>query len=145
VLFLGTFDYAMDERGRLPLPPPYRDAFRGGIVLSQGSPDRCLRVYPRDAFERQAQDVMAEPALSRRAMVMRRGMFHRAHTVEMDGQNRILIPASLREYARLSGKVLVTGTGEFLELWNPEEYDGEAVRVAEEYPAAAERSATRER
>ena len=41
----------MDERGRLPLPPRYRDAFRDGIVLSQGSPDSCLRVYTEAAFD----------------------------------------------------------------------------------------------
>ena len=73
MLFLGTFDYAMDERGRVPLPPRYREAFRTGIVLSQGSPDRCIFLHTMEAFERHARDVTARPALHRSGRVLRRG------------------------------------------------------------------------
>ena len=49
-----------------------------------------------------------------------------------------MIPSSLRDYAKLNGKVLLFGTGEWLELWSPEEYEAELGRVAEELPAAQE-------
>ena len=143
--FLGTFDYAMDERGRLPLPPRYRDEFRAGIVLSQGSPDRCLHVYTWPEFQRQADQYMAESALRRKGRVLRRGLFADAYSTELDGQNRVLIPAPLREYAGLSGKVLVVGTGQRLEVWSPAEYEAERTRVADELPATLESIETRDR
>ena len=127
MFFLGTFDYAMDERGRLPLPPPYRDAFRDGIVLSQGSPDRCLHLFTREAFEKRARQYTAQPATRRRGRIMRRALFPRSHEAELDRQNRVLIPPGLREYARLSGKVLVIGNGEWVELWAPDEFAAEIV------------------
>ena len=131
MLFLGTFDYAMDERGRLPLPPDYRGAFRDGIVLSQGSPDLCLRAYTTDAFEAQASAVMAEPALHSRGRAVRLAVFSRCHRMQLDKQNRILIPPSLRDYARLSGKVLVAGNGEYFEIWAPEVLESQMARVDE--------------
>jgi len=70
--------------------------------------------------------------------VLRRGLFHGAYEASLDSQNRILIPASLRDYANLKSKVLLFGTGEWLELWCPEEYEAELGRVAEELPAAQE-------
>ncbi|MHB8377924.1 MAG: division/cell wall cluster transcriptional repressor MraZ [Dehalococcoidia bacterium] len=143
--FLGTFDYAMDERGRLPLPPRYRDAFREGIVLSQGSPDRCLHVYTWSAFERQADQYTAESAMRRKGRVLRRALFADAYSTELDGQNRVLIPSPLREYAGLSGKVLVVGGGERLEVWSPTEYEAERARVAEELPATLESIEVRDR
>ena len=36
------------------MPPRYRDAFMQGVILTQGSPDRCLRAYPTNGFEEQA-------------------------------------------------------------------------------------------
>jgi MraZ protein len=138
VYFLGTFDFAMDERGRVPLPPRYRDAFRTGIVLSQGSPDRCLRIYTQEAFEIQAAQTIAQPALRRSGRDMRKTLFSRSYEAELDKQNRILVPAHMREYASLSGKVLVVGNGEWLELWNPDAYAAEMERVDANYAETIE-------
>lgn len=129
MLFLGTFDYAMDERGRVPLPPRYRDAFQPGIVLSQGSPDRCLRVYTEAAFEQQASEYTADSTLHRRGRDLRRAFFAHSHHAELDKQNRVLIPAPLRGYAQLGTKVLMIGVGECLEIWSPELFFAEDARI----------------
>lgn len=142
--FLGTFDYAMDERGRVPLPPRYRDAFREGIVLSQGSPDRCLRVYTQTSFTSQATEFTAESAMRRKGRDLRKALFSRSHEAELDKQNRVLIPAALREYAALSGKVLVIGAGEWLEIWSPEAYTKEMARVDAELETTLESIETRD-
>lgn len=145
MLFLGTFDYAMDERGRLPLPPRYRDAFRDGVVLSQGSPDRCLRVYTEAAFTALASEYTAESAMRRAGRDLRSMFFSRSVHAELDKQNRILIPAPLREYAGLSAKVAVVGAGEYLEIWSPASYEAEMARVDAELPAMLESVESRQR
>jgi MraZ protein len=145
VHFLGTFDYAMDERGRVPLPPRYRDAFRTGVVLSQASPDRCLRIYTQEAFEAQAAQTMAQPPLTRAGRDLRKSLFSRSSDAELDRQNRILIPAHMREWASLSGKVLVVGAGEWLEIWSPEAYAAEMERVDAELESTLESVQTWER
>ena len=76
--------------------------------------------------------------MRRKGRVLRRALFPRSHDLELDKQNRILVPAPLREYARLSGKVLVVGTGECLEVWSPEEYESEMARVDEQIETTLE-------
>ena len=144
MLFLGTFDYAIDERGRLPLPPRYRDAFREGIVLSQGSPDRCLRLYTQAAFDEQAAQYRAASPLQRKGRDLRKVFFSRSHTTELDKQSRILIPAALREYAGLSNKALMIGAGEWLEIWEPEAFAAEMTRVDNQLETTLESIETRE-
>jgi MraZ protein len=143
--FVGTFDYAMDERGRVPLPPVYRDAFREGIVLSQGHPDRCLRVYTRGAFDAQAVEVTADSLMLKQGRDLRRAFFASARNVELDKQNRILIPTPLRQWAGLDRQVLVVGTGECLEIWDPTRWKDESEQLLASLAATMESSIERRR
>ena len=136
--FLGRYEYAMDERGRVPLPPRYRDLFIRGAVLSQGSPDRCLRLYTTESFEQEAALYTSEPAIRRAGRITRHAFFTRSFPVELDRQGRILIPAPLREYAGLDGNVVVVGSGEWLEIWNPERFDAEMAVVDDELESTLE-------
>lgn len=141
--FVGTFDYTMDERGRLPLPPMYRDAFREGIVLSQGHPDRCLRVHTRVDFERLAQEFAGDSMLSQRGRNLRRAFAASARDVVLDNQNRILVPASLRQFAGIEKQVLVIGNWECLEIWDPSRWEAVSEQLSanlvDSMEAAAER------
>ncbi len=133
----------MDERGRVPLPPVYRDAFREGVVLSQGHPDRCLRVYTRGAFEAQASEFTADSAMLQRGRDLRRAFFASARSAELDKQNRILIPPPLRQWARLDRQVLVIGAGECLEIWDPAAWEAESERLTSTLAATMEASVER--
>ena len=122
--FLGRYDYSMDERGRVPVPPRYRELFLRGAVLNQG-PDACLRLFTEESFQQQAELYTSQPANQRSARLTRHSFFANSFGVEPDRQGRILIPAQLRSYAGLDGAVVVAGAGEWLEIWNPERFETE--------------------
>ena len=126
--FLGRYEYAMDERGRVPVPPRYRELFARGAVLNQG-PDPCLRLFTAESFEQQAELYTSEPAIERGGRMTRHAFFANSFSVELDRQGRMLIPGPLREHARLEGSVVVAGAGEWLEIWNPEQFESEMTAV----------------
>jgi MraZ protein len=134
--FLGTYEYAMDERGRVPMPPRFRDALRDGVILTQGAPDRCIRGFSTSAFDEQAGLYTAEPAIHRDGRILRRQFFARAHPVELDRQGRVLIPGVLRKFADLTDQVVVIGAGEGFEIWATSFFD-EVMRTEEEDYARA--------
>jgi len=138
VYFLGTYEYSMDERGRVPLPPRYRDSFLHGMVLSEGSPDPCLRVYTQETYDAQAALYTSEPPIRRRGRLIRRGFFSRSFPAELDRQGRVLVPPPLRRYAGLEGNVVLTGEGEWLEIWNPERLKAAMKDVDEHYEETLE-------
>ena len=127
--FLGRYEYAMDGRGRMPVPPRFRDAFAVGAVLTQG-PDPCLRLFTSQSFEQQAELYTSESAREPVGRRSRRDFFANSFSVDLDGQGRILVPGPLRAYAGLEGSVLVAGAGEWLELWNPERFQSEQTASA---------------
>jgi MraZ protein len=123
MLFLGRYDYSMDDRGRVPLPPRFREPLLRGVILVQGNPDRCVRAFPSDDFERQAALYMNEPLTTRTGRVMRRSFFSAAYPAELDGQGRVLIPPQLRRWAGLESQVVVAGVGEAIEIWASADFD----------------------
>lgn len=93
-----------------------------GIILTQGTPDRCIRAYPVDAFEEQAALYTESPITTRTGRVSRRAFFSGAYQSELDKQGRVLIPPALRDYAGLQGQLVVVGTGEGMEIWNIDDF-----------------------
>src|SRR2546423_1538964 len=102
MLFHGTFEYAMDQTGRVPMPPLYRVDLREGVYLTPGTPDHCIRCFSAANFEQQAQLYLAEPNTHRVGRIMRRQFFGSAFSDKLDQQGRVLIPLTLRQYAKLS-------------------------------------------
>ncbi len=130
MLFLGTYPYSMDERGRVPIPPRFRDSFLTGVILTQGTPDRCVRIYPLAEFQDKAQLYMEDPVTRRIGRVRRRSFFSTAYQSEVDRQGRVLVPPQLRRWASLDGEVVVVGIGDGIEVWDQPAF--EAALAAEE-------------
>ncbi len=127
-MFLGEFIHTIDEKGRLAIPARFRDDLEGGLVVTRGI-DPCLAIYPTEEWKRLAEQVSALPMTDRRARAFRRLVFASASDSIPDKQGRVLIPPRLREYADLNGEVVVTGLNTYVEVWNPDSWNGERERV----------------
>ena len=115
--FRGTYEYNVDDRGRVAIPARYRHLFGDGVVLVQ-SPEGCIEIYTVQGYDEMAQLVTSEPATHLKGRRLRRGFFSRSWDSELDKQGRILIPPPLRDSANLDGGVVISGRRECLEVWN---------------------------
>lgn len=120
--FSGRYEYSLDDRGRIPLPPAYREYLAGGITL-EVVPGRCVRVHTRESFEKMAQLHTTVAPTTHKGSILRHGFFPNCYSADLDKQGRLLIPVQLRQRASLEGAVLVVGAGEYLELWSPTGYE----------------------
>ena len=91
----------MDERGRVPVPPRYRELFLRGAVLNQG-PDTCLRLFTAESFEQQAELYTSQPANQRSARLTRHSFFANSFGVEPDRQGRPTLSSECRKPAKLA-------------------------------------------
>ena len=44
-MFLGEYEYKVDSKGRLPLPPKFRPELGAELVLTKGL-EKCIVIYP---------------------------------------------------------------------------------------------------
>jgi transcriptional regulator MraZ len=121
-VLLGQYPQRLDEKNRLTVPAKFRPRFAAGIVVTRGL-DGCLWAYTLDGWEAfQLQQIDRLDGFSREARTMRRFFFSAAHEATPDKQGRVALPAALMEHANLDREVVVTGTGEHLEIWNRDDW-----------------------
>ncbi|MDN5767550.1 MAG: division/cell wall cluster transcriptional repressor MraZ [Humibacillus sp.] len=116
-MFLGTHTPRLDEKGRLILPAKYRDQMSDGLVVTRGQ-ERCLVIYPMEAFVKVTEGMQAVPTTNRSARDYLRVFLSGASDEVPDRQGRFTIPANLRQYAGLDREVTVIGAGSRLEVWD---------------------------
>ncbi len=130
MLLGGTERCKLDERGRMPIPARFKDAFDLGAVLSRRPGAPCVIVYTLDSFEKAREDIelLDDDPIGQEA---RRDFWEFAFEQKKDGQNRITIEQPLRDWAGLGKDLLVLGAGEFLEIWDVDEWESRrAARMA---------------
>jgi MraZ protein len=130
-VFFGEYQYKVDEKGRLPLPPKFRREMRDGVILTKGI-EKCIDAYPLSEWKRLADTLAAKvitPASLRR---LNRAVFGSAFSVSFDGQGRITLPLPLRSYAEIGDTVMVVGANARVELWNEDLWKAEAASSGEQ-------------
>lgn len=127
----------MDPQGRISLPARFRDAFKGGIVLTRGY-DRCILIYTPSQWENFASKVATLSLNRAKNRRMRRVSFSAAYDLETDRQGRVLLPSSLRQYAKIGEEIVIAGMGDFLEIWAKESWLQESASLEEDASLIAE-------
>ncbi len=117
-LFLGEYDHSLDDRGRLTLPRKIRQEIdEKELVLAKGF-EPCIFGFDRESWEREAAKHLEIPVTDSEGRKLRRYMFSGAQKADIDKLGRILLPTQLKEYASVSGDVIVIGAGDHFEIWN---------------------------
>lgn len=116
-MLVGEYNYTIDQKGRLALPPKFREHLGKDVVVTCGL-ERCLWVYPRREWEVWAKKLMKLPLSQANTRAFVRFMLSGARDVAFDRQGRIVIPESLRRYGLIEKRVVAIGLYSKIEIWN---------------------------
>jgi MraZ protein len=130
LIFRGTFEHALDAKSRLTVPAKFRAALAAGVVLA-ASPEttaaapRSIAIWTPEAYETYTSAALAGLSpISPEARDLKRFFFNYSHDTELDSAHRVMIPPALKDYAGLGKDVVVTGSGECLEVFDRTRYSG---------------------
>jgi MraZ protein len=120
-MFLGQYEHAIDDKGRLTIPARFRDLLISGAYITQGF-DENLIVLTAPLFEKIYEQVNQMSMTNPSARLFRRLFFSHADWVVADKSGRILIPQFLRQAANLTHGAVIVGVGNHFEIWSPERW-----------------------
>jgi MraZ protein len=116
-MFFGEFEYKIDEKGRVPIPPRFRRLLKDGVVLAPGA-ERCITVYPMAEWKKLEGKLTSSAVTRSKLRRLKRALFATAFNLHMDPQGRIALPTAVRDYAEIVDEVVVAGANNYLEIWN---------------------------
>lgn len=118
---LGEFRSTLDAKGRMNFPVKLREELGTSFFISKTIDAECLKVYTADDWKQLVEKIKALPQT--KTAGIQRFLFGSAVEAEPDKQGRILVPAPLREYAKLDTDIVIVGLEGRAEIWNKDTWD----------------------
>ena len=123
-MFFGEFEYKVDDKGRVPIPPKFRNELREGVVLTPGV-ERCITCYPLSEWKKLATALTTGSVTPSKLRRLNRAIFATAFHLGIDGQGRITLPHQLREHAEIADAAVIAGANNYFELWDEAQWQKE--------------------
>jgi MraZ protein len=130
----GEFQYSLDDKGRVVIPPRFRRVLGDQVVATRGI-DPCIAVYSPDEWTK-VEDALRKLSTKQRDVV--RYMLAGAVDLDLDRQGRVTLPPHLRQHAAIERDVVVVGLISRLEIWSRTSWQAYIEKAAKSAPQIAE-------
>ncbi|SHE84329.1 MraZ protein [Thermoanaerobacter uzonensis DSM 18761] len=121
-MLMGQYEHTIDAKGRVIIPAKFREELGERFVLTKGL-DNCLFVYSLEEWKNIEAKLKTLPLTKKDARAFTRFFLAGAVECEIDKQGRILIPANLREHAKIEKDVIFIGVSTRVEIWSKEVWE----------------------
>lgn len=122
-MFQGHTLVSLDAKSRIVIPSKFRKYMnpeaQNKLVLTRGM-DKSILVYPLNEWERVKEGYSNFNVFNSLQRYFMRQFMMYVNEVELDSQNRILLPSQLIEFANIKKEVILLGIGHNFEIWDPE-------------------------
>jgi MraZ protein len=146
----GTYTRTIDDKQRLAVPKPLREAFgkeagsdettEAAVLYIAPGTDISLMVFSETGFQRYS-DRFSQASVNRPDTRRYLRMFYaQAERVDVDSQGRVRIPERLMQFASLSKETVILGVHEHAELWDKERWEGFLAEHGDDFDQVAAQS-----
>ncbi len=114
-MFRGAFEHQVDSTGRIIIPVRFRELLKPACFITKGF-HRCLFVFPWKKWTEIEDKLNPASIADLNALALQR-FFGAGVEANPDGQGRLMISPTLREYAGIEKDVLILGANNRVEIW----------------------------
>jgi MraZ protein len=127
-MFRGRYEHTIDKKGRISIPSKYREILiqkYDETLIITNNYDSCLVAFPKEEWELLEKKVAKLPQMKPEVRAFQRYFISGAVECPVDKQGRILIPQSLRDYAKITKDVILVGLTKKFEIWAKDKWEPE--------------------
>jgi transcriptional regulator MraZ len=136
--FRGHFDYSLDAKKRLNVPPKFRASFSGGVVLAKAL-EPCVAIWTPDGFEQWTESFLSRLGpLSPERRKLTRFFAGSSFDAELDSAGRVTLNQALLDHASISKELVVVGNLDHLEVWDRDKWIADQRELSDEIVEIAE-------
>ena len=145
-MFCGEYRHTLDEKKRLVIPAKFRNFIKGEdrdgfyLLISPAPDEKCLRLYTPSGWSSQVRKIREEAFKVDNPTQFFRLYASQTEFVPADTQCRVVLPQKRMEQAGLSRDLLLIGNFDWIEIWDPKEYESHRNQLMEKYSRNLTRS-----
>lgn len=132
-MFIGLNYHQLEIKGRLAIPPRFRQNLKSGSVITSGL-DGCLFLFPASYWQKLSSKLASLPLTNPSARQFTRLIVQSAAELKFDKQGRTLIPEHLKVKAKLKKQVVVAGALTRVEIWDKDLYHQHLEKITRQLP-----------
>jgi MraZ protein len=136
-MFIGEYSATIDEKGRIAIPSKFRPSLKAKVVVTRGL-DNSLFLYTLEEWKKLAEKLASLSIATANTRAFSRLMLAGAMDCEIDKQGRIILPGYLKEFARISKRLIFAGLYNRIEIWSEELWNAYKQQTEKESNAIAE-------
>jgi MraZ protein len=124
-MFRGSSFHTMDNKGRVSIPVRFREVLKESqdrqLILTNW--DGYILAFPHSEWVKLEAKLGELATFRKDYRNFKRFLLSGVEECPLDRQGRILIPQSLREYAKLDREIAIVGQVQNFEIWDRERFE----------------------
>lgn len=138
---IGEFECKLDAKGRILLPSALKKQISeeacNKFVINRGF-EKCLVLYPKNEWEAITKEINKLNLYNKKNRNFVRYFFRGATELNIDGNNRVLLPKKLLEYAEIDKELILFAFSNRIEVWAKDAYESMMTEEPDDFAELAE-------
>jgi len=116
-MFLGSYEYSIDDKGRLVIPSKFRNEIGDKLYLMKGF-DGCLSIYKDSDFQKAIENLQKFQYEKEKTRLYQRLLLETIVELTIDKLGRIQIPQKTLQKYCIGKEVKIIGLLDHFEVWD---------------------------
>jgi mraZ protein len=116
-MFLGSYEYSIDDKGRLVIPSKFRNEIGDKLYLMKGF-DGCLSIYKDSDFQKAIENLQKFQYEKEKTRLYQRLLLETVVELTIDKLGRIQIPQKTLQKYCIGKEVKIIGLLDHFEVWD---------------------------
>jgi len=116
-MLVGQYRVKISPKGRVAFPKKFREVLGDNLVVTVGY-EHSLMVVSQKDWHSLIEATEGKPVILGSARDTNRFLLGEASEIDLDEQGRCILPAYLREYAKIAEEVIFLGLSKYVEVWD---------------------------
>ena len=142
MLPIALYQCKIDVKGRVLIPSSLKKQMSSvlskGFVLKRAVFQNCLELYPINEWEELIKRVNSLNRFKKKNNDFIRRFTAGVKFIEVDNNNRILIPKDLIEFSHIKRDIVFSSSVNIIEIWDKDKYENAIVDSREDFAKLAE-------
>ena len=121
-MLIGQYEGKFGAKNRIAFPKKFREVLGDKLIITLGY-ENSLIVVSEKGWKALLEGTQGRPFIESQTRETQRFLLGGASSVELDAKGRFIIPAYLRDFAKIKGDVVFLGLSRYVEIWDKESWE----------------------